>query len=634
MLSTTAFSRFPSKVPAPDPNPVVVAGTVATHSVHADQPQAGQLHQPETGRVETGRVETSRTESGQLEMGHLHATVIQISSAMQEVGALSVDQQKIGEPSPGNGSSNSGHPAAEKASVKGARRSSIEVRAADSSSSVSSPSSSEDEIDSSSGSGSVPRPWTCKQSAASRRREETFLRLVAQHKKDTDFGSLPQTWWNVVSAQPIYDLAFMLPIGVGKLTGHPELILLAGFLIEFLAKPLAMHARSGSAGSEAFDQYNLMVKLLGGRVRDIASGKTHPLDEQGNTTDPYEKFGTSKLLESWLIKMAHDDALLLGFDLAYSTKNVIPTLLHDYHFYDHKTVVGTAADIGLHATSGMAWATVMTLLSQGLRHWAYPGKYQRVQSLAVLDADIARLDSRVFDLEREIRRLKPRAHALGSTISGSTASDSGFVEVAPIVASREAARLMLNETRAARKHAEQARKEATLQSKLGKDYRATWCGERRKPAIASAVGLGIMLVPLVVTALHEIQKLASASTTLNSTHVPSFEDHLESDLLVPGVLGVALTVGGTMGSIVYVLIEGMLGCSDRWRGQNKADGEPARVKIADPGDAAGDTIGATAPEDDSVITVSSDEADGDGDSEFHSDFDSDFDLEYESASES
>lgn len=166
------------------------------------------------------------------------------------------------------------------------------------------------------------------------------------------------------------------------------------------------------------------------------------------------------------------------------------------------------------------------------------------------------------------------------------------------------------------KLARKARNDATFGSKVAKDYRAIWCGEKRKPAIAGALGLTLLMIPFVATTLHEIQKLAPDLS--NGTHVASFEDHLESDLLVPGVLGAVLALGGTMGSLVYVLMEGMLGCTDRCR----SDPNDAVAEVADENDAGGDMVGAAVPDDDSVVTVHS------------SDSDSNSDSEYESASES
>jgi hypothetical protein len=612
MLATSPSPRSLSMVPEPDADRVVHAGPMArVNALQTELADAGQHQRPATGH---------------LDMGQLHATVIQTGCGAHDFQTLCVDQQKNESPRlQKKGASECDGTAGDNATSKGPRRTSIEVSVDDSSSNVSTPGSSESTCDSESRSASMTAAWTVRPSAPTRKCEETCLHLVAQHEQDTHFGSLPQTLRNVLSAQPVYDLAFMLPIGLGKLTGHPELILFAGFLIEFVALPLTIHSRLGNAGSEAFEQYNFMVKLLGGRLRDIASGKTHPLDEHGNSTDPFEKFGARKLLDSWLMKLAHDDALLLGFGLAYSAKNVIPTLLHDYHFYDHKTMTGTAADVGLHAASGMTWATTMTLLSQGMRHWAYPEKYRRSQSVAVLDADIARLNAQASDLKREIRQSERQTRALASTAPSSD-MESGAEAAHAQPAIHQAARALLTETMTARKQAQQARQDATFQSKLAKDYRAIWCGEKRKPAIASAVGIGIMMVPLVVTALHEIQKLASPSTTSNITHVASFEDHLESDLLVPGVLGAALALGGTMGSIVYLLMEGMLGLADRCRGQNDAVAGVSNSAVADQNGTSSDAIGAPFADDDSVITVSSDDADGDSDSASE--------REYESASES
>lgn len=570
---------------------------------------------------------TSNNGSNVLQMDKLHATVIQVDGLMPHLEALAVDQNRNEDIGSLEKAANMGPGQARgKASAQSSERISSEASHDDSKSSKSTPGTSRRSSDSDSSTSSAAAAWACKPSDRTLRLQATCERLLAQHQKDTQFGSAWQTWWNVVSAQPIYDMAFMLPIGLGKITGHPELILLAGFLIEFVAKPLAIHTRSGSAGSVAFDQYNLMVKLLGERVRDIAGGKVHPLDAEGNSTDPYDKFSKEQLLKNWRIKMAHDDALLLCFDVAYSTKNVIPTALHDYSFYSHKTLLGTAADVGLHASSGMAWATIMTLLNQTFRYWAYPGKYQRTQSLAVLDADIARLDSRATDLKREMRQLKPSAHALDSTASG-TDTESEIVEVDPQAQAHEAARLLLRETRKARKQARQARSDATFGSKVAKDYRAIWCGEKRKPAIAGAVGLSIMFVPLVVTSLHEIQKLALGSS--NGTQPASFEDHLESDLLVPGVMGVALVLGGTMGSLLYILMEGVLGCTDRC----SSNPNDAVTEAADENDTGGDMVGAAVPDDDSVVTVHSSDSDSDNNSDWEYDSASNSDLEYESASE-
>jgi hypothetical protein len=184
MLANTQLSRSSSKVAVFDPN----------RFANAD---------------------TSTTENDALQLDKMHETVIQIDSLMPHLEALAVDRQQNKEDRSLEKSAKFGPgQTREKASAESSERVSTQGDSKSSKSSKSASSSSTRSSDSDSSTSSAAAAWTYKPSARTQRLQAICERLLAEHEKDTQFGSAWQTWWNFVSAHPIYDIALMLPVGV------------------------------------------------------------------------------------------------------------------------------------------------------------------------------------------------------------------------------------------------------------------------------------------------------------------------------------------------------------------------------------------------------------------------------------